>query len=408
MPVIRTLACVLVTLSACGGKGGGGAMSLSIGALGEPRVVNENGVDHKLQDLNVEVELTGVSDSPRMVEVVVSDRAIPGASATPQERRDALEAYAAIPEGMLGMETIKGSGKASIALQASRIPAGDVTLVAYTRNDTSDPDAVPYFATATYKRPVDLNDGYNEVTGIYSFWAEGGGFSGQISVGTDLVLRVQTKPGPKLTVAGQLIAPGGEVPIDLVPHLANVPLSVLLKGESVPPVPVSFDIDGKVIAKSFPFDYRNLSRMLMSAFAKVSGGTGWVIPGDSGAPAKPRSVVIYDPLGMLRVGADVALKDLDLVAVAGQTGDVGRTRKCGPYSDGTGEPKTLTISAPRSAVTLFDRRTGAVVDTKTFEGQMPPCPREFMAEVGREGYGMKGEGAEWDTLVAWIQGHLVF
>lgn len=105
-----------------------------------------------------------------------------------------------------------------------------------------------------------------------------------------------------------------------------------------------------------------------------------------GEPAKQsgqRNVLLLETASMKLFGPAVLLHDVDQVAITRRLSEIKGRRTCSGYKDRAGKSlPDLTIRFKETEATVFDRRTGAVVQKKTF----PPdesCPM-FSFSIGRD------------------------
>lgn len=98
----------------------------------------------------------------------------------------------------------------------------------------------------------------------------------------------------------------------------------------------------------------------------------------------------------MRVGQIKTLRDIHLVAF---TKDVQRTKSCGTFRGKTsGMTKEIRNSALDRVVTVYDRRTGKKVVTKTFAAKMPGCPKSISS-----GYSGVKDTFPMEKVDAWLK-----
>jgi hypothetical protein len=105
-------------------------------------------------------------------------------------------------------------------------------------------------------------------------------------------------------------------------------------------------------------------------------GKGLALPGDGSTPKPPRTLVEIDGSTKNSYGDPTTLRDLDLVAI--------RTSKtvegtCGTYQGRDGTTERIEKNLYHEQVDVYDRRTGARVQSRFFRAPPEACPTTIQA-----------------------------
>jgi hypothetical protein len=122
------------------------------------------------------------------------------------------------------------------------------------------------------------------------------------------------------------------------------------------------------------------SMSVLSVIERVKNGPV-LFEGEPTKDSGPRNVLLLETASMKLFGSAVLLQDVDQVAITRRLSEIKGQKTCTGYKDRAGKPlPDLTIRFKETEATVFDRRTGAVVQKKVF----PPdeaCPM-FRISIG--------------------------
>ena len=232
---------------------------------------------------------------------------------------------------------------------------------------------------------------------------EGKIFLGHLEVG-------DFEPGATLTVRGQKIetTKGTEIDLQFAKLAADLTLADVATNKQVADVPFAITFaDGQKESGA-------LTITAGAVFAKVDRlsaiDQGPVAFGDepaSPSPAKPRGIA-YLPVGSAFkleenvYGTPAKLVELDQIVKATRTNRI--VQRC-PYRLETGETTEIVRLVADIEATVYDRRTGNTIRTKTFSAPTPEaCPAKFTttAADAREGFGFSTYAKD-DDVIAWVK-----
>ncbi|WP_437712145.1 hypothetical protein WMF45_42325 [Sorangium sp. So ce448] len=133
-------------------------------------------------------------------------------------------------------------------------------------------------------------------------------------------------------------------------------------------------------AASIELRQADAAMSVLSVLDRVKNGPV-VFEGEPKQESDLSSVLLLETASMKIFGQAVLLQDVDLVAITRRLPEIKGRKTCTGYKDRAGEPlPELTIRFKETEATVFDRRTGVVVQKKVF----PPdeeCPM-FRLSIG--------------------------
>jgi hypothetical protein len=226
--------------------------------------------------------------------------------------------------------------------------------------DSSKPKPAP--------KPLDISFHDDELTA-------GEGKGHVLAMGSNVTFTVEGFPkGTEYEVGDQKgeieDSYGKNIDVDVKQKLGDTQIDDLEKFDSGLTLTISFP-DGRTgSAKVPPVNFKfGLSDFLKKA------EHGPVMFGKEGDDPKKTDSLLY-PVAMdvKVVGRAGKLSEVDYIALANLSGDAKSTKTCGGYHDNDGKAMPdITLNLKETEVVIYDRRTGDVVQKKTF----PPddeCP----------------------------------
>ncbi|MFN0246769.1 MAG: hypothetical protein ACKV2T_07655 [Kofleriaceae bacterium] len=119
--------------------------------------------------------------------------------------------------------------------------------------------------------------------------------------------------------------------------------------------------------------------------------------GSAPAPAKPASLVLIGDLTEALGNTEVLVRDLDLVGIVSSSF---REASACQYvaTDGTGAKKSVARRMLDYAATIYDRRTGKKLGTKSWRAKTPGCDRWVKMDAGTN-----FEEPDTELLISWAK-----
>lgn len=168
---------------------------------------------------------------------------------------------------------------------------------------------------------------------------------------------------------------------------AAVPFSVVLpEGNKID---ATIPVDGHAYAGALEDRLRTLSKGPVR-FANERATTG------------SASLLIVG-MDLALVGEAVHVRDIDRVAIFDARS--GATRDCGMYQSEDGsESRLVTVTATDIDATVYDRRTGRKLGSRSFTGKPGGCPDKAKTTRGStETIGKHAGGPDYEVALAWVR-----
>lgn len=197
----------------------------------------------------------------------------------------------------------------------------------------------------------------------------------EVDPGTVVEIDGQTLPsgGPKLTTTLDFSKRARSAPTSI---LRGRPLQVQVRGPDHDHVRRKTKLEGKL-----PRDGRSLGFVNTQLGTIAKGPVRFA--GETAGPSANRSLVVYSILGSKVLGTATTIGDLDLVSSEKTTI---RSLWCGSYrSRKTGNVVGMSRLLDEE-VSVYERRTGALVATKRFVSRTPACPDVVRPGASIDGY----------------------
>ncbi len=201
-------------------------------------------------------------------------------------------------------------------------------------------------------------------------------------------IEMEVEPGTVVVLDGQKLPATGakiDAPLDLGKQARSAPVSILGSTRSAYkfeiPIVLTFPDQTKLEGK-LPRDGASL------AFVNTQLGTIEKGPvrfgGEPDGPSAGKSLVVYSILGSKVLGSANTIGDLDLVSATKTTI---RTLSCGAYrSRNTGNSIRMDRTLHDEEVSVYERRSGKRVASKSFPSRVPSCPDVMKPSQYLSGY----------------------
>lgn len=201
-------------------------------------------------------------------------------------------------------------------------------------------------------------------------------------------LELEVDPGTVVEIDGQTLPSGGPkltTTLDFSKRARSAPTSILGDGRSKykfeVPITITFADKTKLEGK-LPRDGRALGFVNTQLGTIAKGPVRFA--GETAGPSANRSLVVYSILGSKVLGTAATIGDLDLVSSEKTTI---RSLSCGSYrSRKTGNVVGMSRLLHDEEVSVYERRTGALVATKRFVSRTPACPDVVRPGASIDGY----------------------